>query len=74
MSTDAAATLTLRIDTGQAKADLELLKEKYGDLLAVMRAPARPPLWRASWLHCRPHHCARCASHWPHRLARRRLE
>lgn len=38
--TDAAATLTLRIDTGQAKADLELLKEKYGDLLAVMRAPA----------------------------------
>ena len=37
--TDAAATLTLRIDTGQAKADLELLKEKYGDLLAVMRAP-----------------------------------
>ena len=40
MSTDAAATLTLRIDTGQAKADLELLKKEYGDLLAVMRAPA----------------------------------
>ena len=38
--TDAAATLTLRIDTGQAKADLELLKKEYGDLLAVMRAPA----------------------------------